>query len=133
MCNAARYVLKHALAVAELVKQSDHDRVQRPLGCFEFGAREDQYDLCREIRCPIWMRMANKASSGKLRMIGLLSPSAGSRSLNTHAKRSVREFPNSAHGPLIDGAVDDARRHPRGVSARRIARRYEPSPAGAAG
>ena len=55
--HVAQYALQHALAVAELVEQSDHERVQRPLGCFELGAREDRYDPCRESWCPIRMRM----------------------------------------------------------------------------
>ena len=30
------------------MEQSDHDRVQRPLGCFELRAREDRYEPCHE-------------------------------------------------------------------------------------
>ena len=56
--HVAQQGLQHAFTVAELVEQSDHDRVQRPPGCFELGARKDRYDPCREGRRPVRMRVA---------------------------------------------------------------------------
>ena len=89
----AQHGLQHPLAVAELVEQSDHDWVQRPLGCFELGAREDWYDSCHERRCVVRVGMApgeygvfRQAQDDRI----ALAISRQRRPLNTCAKRRAR-------------------------------------------